>query len=751
MTRNDVKPTTYQRNLAKLPPALAPLIERKQWAVWRWTQKPDGSWQKPPFIATHPDRHVSTSDPNTWSDYSTAVATVQAKQADGISYILTKDDPFGAVDLDHCRCLVTHSIDVWAQNYLQAAVNTYQEITPSGEGVRIWGFTDGNPLNRKFALKIGGKDIAAELFRKTNKALTITGYTLDPAIRELSNIDKVFEWALVWGERRRAAAAEQSASNKGNGFDSSGCKYSIDDIEQIVREGAPAGANRSDVFHAIVGHYVGCGWNVDRIVEHLHEHPQGIGARYLAEDRLRQEIERSAEKFAKTELPLFDGWEAKTAAEPEQEPPKQKEPEPDQDDPDLDDEIDDDLGDEDDALDDEEQDPNLPRLYAHGDPDPRPLKPWLVKGLIPQVGHGLMSGQWGAGKTFTFFDLAAALSTGQPWLGHVVKRQCGVLLIAAEGADEVRLRLGAGVREKCGKETRPPFRWYETAPLLLQKGAAEKLIAMARQAQVSLEKEFGLPLGLIGIDTIAACAGYTRAGDEYDNAVGQAVMNVLRTVAQKLGCFVLGIDHFGKNLEAGTRGASSKESSGDLVLACRGCKELSGSVTNTRLAVRKHRGGRQGQEYPFQLRVVEAPEKDEDGDPVTTMVVDWLPAGATAVEAQSEPDIWAQPRRQDQRTAVLRLKRVLMAILAEQGVNLSIPPDGPTVRMVDQELVRKDFYASTSAEGTSKQKRQFRHAQFKRALDWAEQEQLIAIGEIGEVTYIRLTRPDPEDTEEEQG
>ena len=48
------------------------------------------------------------------------------------------------------------------------------------------------------------------------------------------------------------------------------------------------------------------------------------------------------------------------------------------------------------------------------------------------------------------FDLAAALATGQPFLGHIVKRQCGVLLIAAEGADEVRLRLDAVVRDKCG-------------------------------------------------------------------------------------------------------------------------------------------------------------------------------------------------------------------------------------------------------------------------------------------------------------
>ena len=90
---------------------------------------------------------------------------------------------------------------------------------------------------------------------------------------------------------------------------------------------------------------------------------------------------------------------------------------------------------------------------------------------------------------------------------------------------------------------------------------------MARQAEDSLQQEFGLPLGLIIIDTIAACAGYARAGDENDAATGQAVMNILRAVAQAIGCFVLGVDHFGKTVQAGTRGASSKEASSDLVLA----------------------------------------------------------------------------------------------------------------------------------------------------------------------------------------
>ena len=108
---------------------------------------------------------------------------------------------------------------------------------------------------------------------------------------------------------------------------------------------------------------------------------------------------------------------------------------------------------------------------------------------------------------------------------------------------------------------------------------------------------------------------------------------------RRSSCFVLGVDHFGKDLLAGTRGAYSKESRGDLVLACLGDKELSGSVTNTRLAVRKHRGGRQGQEYPFTLRVVEAPELDEDGEAITTMVVDWLPAGAVGAQTRPEPEI----------------------------------------------------------------------------------------------------------------
>lgn len=199
------KPTTHQADLAKLPRALAPLIARPQWCIWRWIQLPNGKWQKPPFMAMQPGRHASTKDTGTWTDYATALAAVQAGHGDDISYILTEDDPFAAIDLDHCLHVDTHSIDVWAQNFLEAGRDSYSEVTPSGTGVRIWGLAEGDTLNKKFTLNIDGKDIAAELFRRANKALTITGYRLD-TIRAFTNIDQVIDWAVIWGERRKAAA-----------------------------------------------------------------------------------------------------------------------------------------------------------------------------------------------------------------------------------------------------------------------------------------------------------------------------------------------------------------------------------------------------------------------------------------------------------------------------------------------------------------------------------------------------------------
>jgi hypothetical protein len=261
---------------------------------------------------------------------------------------------------------------------------------------------------------------------------------------------------------------------------------------------------------------------------------------------------------------------------------------------------------------------------------------------------------------------------------------------------------------------------------------------MARQAEASLIAEFGLPLGLIVIDTVVVSAGYPQPGAESDTAVTQRVMNVMKELGEQLNCFVLGVDHYGKDVAAGTRGSSAKEASADLVLACLGDRQQSGTITNTRLAVRKCRGGPQGQEFYFTVRKVEDPTPDEDGDPVTTLVIEWT----TEPTAPPPPkDQWQECRRGDQQTAVDRLKRVLMAMLAVQGVDRPISPNGPTVRMIDREIVRAEFYAQTAADGTAAQKTEFRRKQFNRAVSWTEQQKLIGIRELQGITYLWLSNP----------
>ena len=60
---------------------------------------------------------------------------------------------------------------------------------------------------------------------------------------------RAIDRGIVWGERRKAAATEAAAPINSIGFDGSGSQYNIDQIDRMVREGAPAHGNRSDIFH----------------------------------------------------------------------------------------------------------------------------------------------------------------------------------------------------------------------------------------------------------------------------------------------------------------------------------------------------------------------------------------------------------------------------------------------------------------------------------------------------------------------
>jgi DNA polymerase I-like protein with 3'-5' exonuclease and polymerase domains len=374
-------------------------------------------------------------------------------------------------------------------------------------------------------------------------------------------------------------------------------------------------------------------------------------------------------------------------------------------------------------------DGNDPLLW-HGEPDPRPRRKWRIKGMMPAIGVGLLAGQWGTFKTFMAIELATTVIVdGRAFCGREVVEPGGVLILAVEGGFELRDRIDAAVRDKCPGLTRAPISWRESCPTLLANGATEQLIKVIQEAGDECQARFGMPIALVIIDVLVDAAGYAKAGDENDPAVCAKLMGVIHDAAKACDCFILAVDHFGKTVESGTRGGSSKEASADVVLALLGERETSGAIVNTRLTLRKVRGGPSGQEFPFKARII--PIREEEDEEETTCVIDWETAAAAL-----ENDPWEKARLVETKLAMKNLRRAMMKLLATHGVDRAPEPGTPSTRMIDQERVREEFFASTAADGDARQKQKVKSKRFSRVLERAENDGLIGRREIDGITYV---------------
>jgi hypothetical protein len=281
------KPHTLRGDLAHLPAALTPLTALDHWVLWRWELR-NGSWTKPPLTAA--GKRAKNNDPATWAPYQAALAAVQNGGAfDGIGFALL-DTPFDVVDLDHCLDPATSQVDEWARTWLDAANGTYVERTPSGEGLRIIGGAgDTQQLHRKWPVPGAREKAAIEIYRNTARYITVTGIQVG-ACQELGQANGLLEriqahFEVAHGKEKRERRASAGA------------------YDDAIRNGAPAGADASALFHSVIGHLSGKGMSLDEIVEELGRWPQGIGQRYAG--RLRQEAERSFEKWqAKQQPPI---------------------------------------------------------------------------------------------------------------------------------------------------------------------------------------------------------------------------------------------------------------------------------------------------------------------------------------------------------------------------------------------------------------------------------------------------------------
>lgn len=106
-----------------------------QWVCWRLEQI-DGKITKVPYNPRTGFK-ASTIDPSTWTDYATAVAAASNGSGySGIGFVLTKNDPYFVVDIDPAK---GNPAIIEKQIKVVEAFDTYSEVSPSGEGLHLWG------------------------------------------------------------------------------------------------------------------------------------------------------------------------------------------------------------------------------------------------------------------------------------------------------------------------------------------------------------------------------------------------------------------------------------------------------------------------------------------------------------------------------------------------------------------------------------------------------------------------------------
>jgi hypothetical protein len=325
--------------------------------------------------------------------------------------------------------------------------------------------------------------------------------------------------------------------------------------------------------------------------------------------------------------------------------------------------------------------PGLPAGWRAYDGKTKKPSNWLIKGLLPEQGVLVLPGAWGSYKTTLLLTVSYSVMMGEDFAGQYrVKRTGGVLMYALEGGGTIDTRMRAVVMAAGGDgDADLPIFFHEVCPPLTRPESALEIIKDVKAADAHCRAKHGVPIRVLWIDTYSSAAGHTGSGDDNDRSATQKVFTTLHRVARETGILVAVLDHFGKNAENGTTGSSAKEGSADTVLASLSERELNGTLSDTRIVIRKQREGPSGIEIPYDAEPVVL-GNDEDGDPITAMALTFGKARM------------AKPTRKLTDNDML-FEKALTKCLAESAFDhVADYATGEVLQAVMEEYVRLDFY-----------------------------------------------------------
>lgn len=160
------------------PTPLAPIFDtipsiltaQPGWVLWRYELK-DGKWTK---IPKQPGGHnASTTDFATWSTFDSVRTAYQRDGFDGVGIVLTGKllaNGLYLVGMDFDHCLTAGVLDDGPSKAVEM-LDTYSEISPSGEGIRLFLLHDKPTPARKN--NVAGK--SREIY-SGGRYLTVTGH-----------------------------------------------------------------------------------------------------------------------------------------------------------------------------------------------------------------------------------------------------------------------------------------------------------------------------------------------------------------------------------------------------------------------------------------------------------------------------------------------------------------------------------------------------------------------------------------------
>ena len=506
----------------RVPEAIAAVAELgllPNWVLWR-AESRDGKITKVPYAA--PGRKAAVDNPRSWTTYARAQAALG--DFDGLGFVFT-ETAYCGIDLDHCID-DAGTVEAWALAIVQR-FSSYTERTPSGRGLHIWirGRLPGGHGRKRGGW--GAASTGAVELYSTGRYFTVTGTHLPETPATIETRQAELDHFLAKHFPSRPAPQPGAPASNGH-------TEPLRLTDRLLLSKATAAKNGPAFERLWAGDWTGYASPSEAdaaLCAHLawwtRRDAERVDRLFRRSGLMREKWDdrRGAETYGATTIAracdlVTTGYDPRQAEAARAAtavmvtpaaPPEVAPPAPD--------------------------DPAALGLVVTCLEDVAPVAvAWLWASRVARGKLTVLAGDPGLGKSFVTLDMAARISTGQPWPDGAPSVQGAVILLSAEdgpadtirprvdalGGDPARIHLVQAIRDADGERAVSLDR---DLPVL------ERLIATLRPV-------------LVVIDPLTAYLGTT---DSYKDADVRRLLAPLARLADQYHVAALSVMHLTKN------------------------------------------------------------------------------------------------------------------------------------------------------------------------------------------------------------